>query len=961
MRNRAIDSANQIAWIAGNSMARRIKEIETESAAHKQELTSVRSELSEIKALIERNKSDKIYSDGQTDLNSLTATALDPIMQEIRNLRAELTKREEVCSATHVTKEQLDRILDDKIEAIKADISTAKTAILDMKEARHEEVMAIMHEQGTALDTEVALNEIKEQIKEVQTKIQENAKATSVVVNGPNAKKQDDPSTATLAPIIEPKSGNQINKNKPRRPSSYAEALRKPNYAVLIESADPRKTSDDVINQVKQNVNVIDLGIGVNRVTKIRNQKVVMACGSQEERRALQEAIRQKCSQISARSTRDRLPQIRLVGVVNSLTDEQIEKAVTSQNRHLLGSLPPNSQVRTLRRTKGRTQEIKNVILEVSPPIWKAVQGQKLHIGLQLVPAVDQSPLTQCYKCMGYNHRAAECNEQIRCGHCAQEHDTRVCPNRNLTPQCCNCKKAKRDLEPHPAYSQDCPDWQKWDGIAREQIKIAQINLGRGHSATQECLREASQKGYSVLLLQEPYVGSKGYLSVGSNSRVIQKLHNRSHPVRAAIVILNPSIRIIESQDWTTEDMVGLKIIVGNVTYTFVNVYLDKTHNIEQTMNTLRKIVDSTGTANLLIAGDANAKSPWWGCDTEDERGSKIMDTFAELGMEVLNQGSQPTFLVYRQGQPCQSIIDITACSSQILNTITDWRINPSLCSLSDHIPITFNLKATTNLDTHSGSSTRVFFTAKADWSKFEEALTNNLQQQNITTETISNTNNTTDLENLIRKFHDALTGACNDSIPKLHSKKSINTAKWWTSDLSNLKAELKRSRNRIKKANANARSFVVQEYLRKKEEYKKEIQQAITKSWKEFCTGEERETIWQRSYRIIKHSSKDVREKLLTDNNGTTLSADESAALLANTFFPEDDPTKDNHEHTQIRQKSIEISSKNLPIDRQIDLFTEQELRSALQHANSKKPQVRTHSLQTSAKKPLRHVLKYC
>ncbi|XP_052754561.1 uncharacterized protein LOC128201476 [Galleria mellonella] len=945
MRNRAIDSANQIAWLAGNSMARRLKEIEAESAAHKQELMTVRSELGEIKALIASNKAVNIGEGGQIDLNSaFTASALDPLMKEIRTLREELTKREDVCSTTHVTREQLDKILGDKIEAIKADISTAKTAILDMREARHEEVMSLMHEQGTALDAEVALNEIKEQIKEVRTKVQENTKAISDCVERPNSKRIVDLTTSNTATLVEPKTGNQMTKNKPRRPSSYAEALSKPNYAVLIESADPRKTSEDVINQVKQNVNVIDLGIGVNRVTKIKNQKVIMACGSQEERSALQEAIRQKCTQISARSTRDRLPQIRLVGVINSLTDAEIERAVTSQNRHLLGSLPPNSQARVLRKTKGRTQEVKNVTLEVSPSIWKAVQGQKLHIGLQLVPAIDQSPLTQCYKCMGYNHRAAECKEQTRCGHCALEHDTRVCPNRNSTPQCCNCIKAKRELAPHPSYSQDCPDWQKWDVRARnaqnpqDKLKIAQINLGRGHPATQECLREATQQGYSVLLLQEPYVGSKGYLSVGGNSRVIQKIHNRSHPVRSAIVILNPSLRTVESQEWTSEDIVGLKIIVGNDTFTVINIYLDKTYGIEQTMNSLRKIVDSTGTTNLIVAGDANAKSPWWGCDTEDERGSKIMDTFAELGMEVLNQGSQPTFLVYRQGQPCQSIIDITACSSQILNLITDWRVNPNLCSLSDHIPITFSLKATTSLDTHPSSSTRIFYTAKADWTKFEETFINNLEQQNINTKAILDINNTTDLEHLVRKYQDALTNACNESMPKLQSKKSTNCAKWWTTNLSKLKAELKRNRNRIKKANPNARNFVIQEYLNKKEEYKKEIQHAITKSWKEFCTGEERETVWQRSYRIIKHSSKTVSEKLLIGNDGTTLSADESAALLANTFFPEDDPTKDNHDHSQIRQESIAISSINLPIDRQIALFTEHELHSALQQANSKK-----------------------
>lgn len=42
-----------------------------------------------------------------------------------------------------------------------------------------------------------------------------------------------------------------------------------------------------------------------------------------------------------------------------------------------------------------------------------------------------------------------------------------------------------------------------------------QANLGRGYGATQECLKDAEDERVGILLLQEPYVGAKGYLTMG--------------------------------------------------------------------------------------------------------------------------------------------------------------------------------------------------------------------------------------------------------------------------------------------------------------------------------------------------------------------------------------------------------------------------------------------------------------
>lgn len=71
----------------------------------------------------------------------------------------------------------------------------------------------------------------------------------------------------------------------------YSEVVAAPRYAVLNESADPRHCGEDIVRQIKEKVNVIDLGIGVTGVRKLKNQKVAITCDTERDRTALKEAI----------------------------------------------------------------------------------------------------------------------------------------------------------------------------------------------------------------------------------------------------------------------------------------------------------------------------------------------------------------------------------------------------------------------------------------------------------------------------------------------------------------------------------------------------------------------------------------------------------------------------------------------------------------------------------------------
>lgn len=88
---------------------------------------------------------------------------------------------------------------------------------------------------------------------------------------------------------------------------------------------------------------------------------------------------------------------------------------------------------------------------------------------------------------------------------------------------------------------------------------------------------------------------------------------------------------------------------------------------------------------------DVNAWSTWWGSVAEDHRGAELARALDEMGLHLLNEGSDPTFHTVRGGKVYQSHIDVTVCTADLLGTIDDWKVDKGITS-SDHNTITFKL-----------------------------------------------------------------------------------------------------------------------------------------------------------------------------------------------------------------------------------------------------------------------------
>lgn len=251
--------------------------------------------------------------------------------------------------------------------------------------------------------------------------------------------------------------------------ASYKEALMRPRYPVMVKSVDPQHSSSDVVQSLKEKVDVVQLGIGVSSLRMVRNQKVVINCDSEMDRNVLKEAIGKLSQKLTVSQPSVKLPLLRLMGVANDLSNAKLEEALITQNQKLLPvPMPEKVVVRVLRRSRVRNNARSNVVLEVSPSLWSSFRDRELRVGYQIVSAIDQSPVVQCYRCLAFGHIARDCKEGIRCGYCSEEHDTRECRNRNSAPRCVNCAQSKQASSViHPAYAVECPEWQRWDRLSR--------------------------------------------------------------------------------------------------------------------------------------------------------------------------------------------------------------------------------------------------------------------------------------------------------------------------------------------------------------------------------------------------------------------------------------------------------------------------------------------------------------
>ncbi|CAF4816774.1 unnamed protein product [Pieris macdunnoughi] len=233
-------------------------------------------------------------------------------------------------------------------------------------------------------------------------------------------------------------------------------------HSIIIKSAGT-ETSEKLLERIRNTVDAKNTGLNVDKIRKVKDQKIVIGCTTTERLDKITDRLKTDSSYIVETAiTKD--PLVVLRDVIKAHTDEDVVFALKNQNRNLFKDL----------QRRARNPHTENIILQVSPRVWKMLtEAKRAHIDLQRVSVQDQTPLIQCSRCLGYGHGRKYCKEaDPTCSHCGGSHLKVDCPDHTVgvPPVCVNCRKANTGPNAHNAFDIECPVRKRWDMLARSPV-----------------------------------------------------------------------------------------------------------------------------------------------------------------------------------------------------------------------------------------------------------------------------------------------------------------------------------------------------------------------------------------------------------------------------------------------------------------------------------------------------------
>ena len=120
-------------------------------------------------------------------------------------------------------------------------------------------------------------------------------------------------------------------------------------------------------------------------------------------------------------------------------------------------------------------KKFRSCVIEVNPEHRMALlERKKVNINWYVCRVDDHISITQCFKCSGFGHIAAVCENDASCSFCAGAHDAKDCPNKKAL-KCVNCVVGNRSNTGHAATDKvNCPIL-----VGKIKQMMSFINYGR--------------------------------------------------------------------------------------------------------------------------------------------------------------------------------------------------------------------------------------------------------------------------------------------------------------------------------------------------------------------------------------------------------------------------------------------------------------------------------------------------
>jgi len=270
---------------------------------------------------------------------------------------------------------------------------------------------------------------------------------------------------------------------------SYASAAAK-NMPLVSSTFDPLctvqvapKNPNDLLSSeaTKQFLKLVDItscGARIEHMKSIKNHGVSVLCRSRKDAEALKGALAKEksCKALDVKVPERKNPTLSMLLPGRDYDDKGklMENIFTLNRKELFGSdcsedsQEPLKWVHSIATKNGNTI----VILEATPRGYQRLVSAnfKLHVFWEQVTLREQDPVSQCYKCWKFGHKAKHCKYAFngspvkRCKRCGATHDDEhectaspCCPNCNDHNRMAEKRRWRAHPTDHVATDPTCP------------------------------------------------------------------------------------------------------------------------------------------------------------------------------------------------------------------------------------------------------------------------------------------------------------------------------------------------------------------------------------------------------------------------------------------------------------------------------------------------------------------------
>ncbi|KAL4121986.1 hypothetical protein QTP88_014401 [Uroleucon formosanum] len=289
----------------------------------------------------------------------------------------------------------------------------------------------------------------------------------------------------------------------------------------------------------------------------------------------------------------------------------------------------------------------------------------------------------KCFRCHGFGHRSDNCSGpdlSLNCRRCGEPgHELKVCLADKDRWVCVQEGGAQDTCWAQFASAVLAGSQRRWNTL-EAMIHCLQINLHTDWAAQQLLSRTVLNMDIGLLILSEHNRSPCNYSSWASSSN------------GRCSIALTTIAGIGAEESGSGPGFAWLRL--GNVR-AFSCYWTPNGDSAADRLEAFKGFLDGLDQAirqgereneTLLVAGDFNAKSAYWGSSVDDSKGETLEFFAASLGLWTNNVGSHPTL----QRGASSSVIDVTF-SGPGPYEVVDWEVLDDY-SGSDHNYITFNL-----------------------------------------------------------------------------------------------------------------------------------------------------------------------------------------------------------------------------------------------------------------------------